>query len=148
MRVWAGGTLNGNPISAAAGLAALEVLAQPGTYEHLHRLGRRLRDGIRELGGARGFPVQTPGEDAVFGVRFLENPAPVSWTDLLASDRDLGQQWAMQMIARGILVNPNEKIYLSTAHTDSDIDRALEATASAFDTLADSGERDTPGSDQ
>src|SRR6266851_5310227 len=47
---WASGTLNGNPISASAGLAALDVLSQPGIYDHLHHIGRRLRAGIVEAG--------------------------------------------------------------------------------------------------
>lgn len=134
-RVWAGGTLNGNPICAAAGVAALEVLRDPAAFDHLHHLGSRLRNGIRTLGAEHGFVVQTLGEDAVFGVRFLENPEPRNWMDLLLSDGGLGLRWALELIRRGLLVNPNEKFYISVAHTDADIDRALEACAGAFAAL-------------
>ena len=133
--VWASGTLNGNPISASAGLAALEVLGRPGTYEQLHRIGGRLRREIRAVGARHGFAVQTPGEDAVFGVRFMENEHPRNWADLLAADKDLGLRWAVELLKRGILVNPNEKFYISLAHTDADVDRTLLACDEAFAAL-------------
>jgi glutamate-1-semialdehyde 2,1-aminomutase len=134
-RVWAGGTLNGNPIAAAAGVASLEILSRPGTYEHVHELGGRLRRGITSIGARHGFPVQALGEDAVFGVRFLDNPEPRNWADLLASDKELGLRWSIELMKRGILVNPNEKFYVSVAHTSEDIDRTLEAVEEAFAAL-------------
>jgi glutamate-1-semialdehyde 2,1-aminomutase len=134
--VWASGTLSGNPVSASAGLAALDVLERPGTYEHLHHIGGRLRREITAIGARHGFAAQTPGEDAVFGVRFFANPEPHSWEDLLAADKDLGLRWAIELLRRGILVNPNEKFYISLAHTDADVDRTLEAVEAAFSELA------------
>jgi glutamate-1-semialdehyde 2,1-aminomutase len=134
--VWASGTLNGNPISAAAGLAALEVLGRPGAYEHLHHIGGRLRREIKALGARHGIAVQTPGEDAVFGVRFTEREDLRTWEDLLTADKTLGLSWAIELIRRGILVNPNEKFYLSLAHTDADVDRTLEAADQAFRAIA------------
>jgi len=134
--VWASGTLNGNPISASAGLAALQVLERPGVYEHLHHIGGRLRREITAIGARYGFAAQTPGEDAVFGVRFTPRQDLRSWEDLLTADKDLGQRWAVELIKRGILVNPNEKFYISIAHTDADVDRTLEAVDSAFAELA------------
>jgi glutamate-1-semialdehyde 2,1-aminomutase len=134
-KVWAGGTLNGNPIGAAAGVASLNVLSRPGTYEHVHELGGRLRQGITSIGARHGFTVQALGEDAVFGVRFLDNPEPRNWADLLASDKELGLRWSIELMERGILVNPNEKFYISVAHTSEDIDRTLEAVEEAFAVL-------------
>ena len=130
--VWASGTLNGNPISASAGVAALQVLERPGVYEHLHHIGGRLRREITAIGARYGFSAQTPGEDAVFGVRFMSLDAPRTWEDLLTADKDLGQQWAIELLRRGILVNPNEKFYISIAHTDADVDVTLEAVEAAF----------------
>ena len=87
-------------------------------------------------GGARyGFTAQTPGEDAVFGVRFTERQPLRSWEDLLTADKDLGLRWAIELIKRGILVNPNEKFYISTEHSDADVDRTLEAVEEAFKVL-------------
>ncbi len=133
---WASGTLNGNPISAAAGVAALEVLSQPGVYEQLHRIGGRLRRGIVEAGRRHGFPTQALGEDAVFGVRFMDEEAPRSWIALLAHDRALGLRWGMECLKRGLLVNPNEKFYISLAHTDEDVDCTLQICGDAFGACA------------
>ena len=87
---------------------------------------------ITAIGQRYGFSAQTPGEDAVFGVRFMADPQPRSWQDLLAADKDLGLRWAIELLKRGILVNPNEKFYISLAHTDEDVDRTLEAVEAAF----------------
>lgn len=129
---WASGTLNGNPISAAAGNAALDILSQPGSYDHFHRIGGRLRKGFKELGAKYGFAVQCPGEDVVFGVRFMANENPRTWVDLIPADKKLGLEWAVGMLRRGILVNPNEKFYISVAHSDADVDRTLEAAEESF----------------
>ena len=129
---WASGTLNGNPISASAGNAALDVLSQPGVYEGLHRIGGRLRKGIEESGKRHGFPAQALGEDAVFGVRFIDGPRPKTWMDLQKHDRALGLKWGMELLKRGLLVNPNEKFYVSIAHSEEDVDRTLEAVDEAF----------------
>jgi glutamate-1-semialdehyde 2,1-aminomutase len=133
--VWASGTLNGNPVSASAGLAALEVLARPGMYDHLHHIGGRLRREIKAIGARYGFDAQTPGEDAVFGVRFTPVEALRSWADLLTADKDVGLRWSIELIKRGILVNPNEKFYISIQHTDADVDRTLQAVEEAFAAL-------------
>jgi glutamate-1-semialdehyde 2,1-aminomutase len=130
--VWATHTLARNPVGTTAGLAALDVLAQAGTYDRLHRTGSRLRAGIVAAGERHGFAVQTPGEDAVFGVRFTARRPLRTWMDLTTADKALGLRWALEMIRRGILVNPNEKIYISIAHSDADVERALAAADEAF----------------
>jgi glutamate-1-semialdehyde 2,1-aminomutase len=132
---WASGTLNGNPISAAAGNAALDVLSAGGVYEQFHRIGGRLRRGIKEAGERHGFAVQCLGEDVVFGVRFMKNERPRNWVDLLEADKQLGFEWAVELIKGGLLVNPNEKFYISIAHDDADVDRTLEVADAAFATM-------------
>ena len=133
--VWATNTLNGNPICAAAGCAALDVLARPGVYEHLHRIGSKLRNGVVEAAERHGFAAQAPGEDAVFGIRFTDRRPLRTWIDLTTADKDLGSRWAMELLRRGLLVNPNEKFYISLAHTDADIDRTLGIVDEAFAAL-------------
>ncbi len=134
--VWATNTLNGNPICAAAGLAAIEALSQPGVYEHFHRIGSRLRKGMVEAGERHGFAVQAPGEDAVWGVRFTDRKPLRTWMDLTTADKKLGWRWAIELMKRGLLVNPNEKFYISTAHTDADVDQTLRVVDEAFAALA------------
>ncbi len=135
--VWASGTLNGNPVSSVAGLTALDILGRPGAYDVFHHIGGRLRREIKALGAHHGFAVQTPGEDAVFGVRFTEKEDLRTWADLLTHDKKLGLRWGIELLKRGILNNPNEKFYLSIAHTDADVDRTLEACDAAFKALKD-----------
>ncbi len=133
---WSSGTFNGNPVAATAGLAALDVLGRGGTYERLRAMGSRLRAGIEESGRRHGFPTRALGEDAVFGVRFIEDEDITSWADLLAHDRDLGLRWAVECVKRGILIVPNEKFYVSTAHDDDDVERTLEICDAAFKACA------------
>jgi glutamate-1-semialdehyde 2,1-aminomutase len=130
--VWATNTMNGNPLCAAAGVASLEALSAPGTYDTLHRIGSRLRQGIVAAGERHGYAVQAPGEDAVFGVRFTARRPLRTWTDAMTADKDLGWRWAMELLARGLLVNPNEKFYVSIAHTDADVDHTLGVVDEAF----------------
>ena len=136
--VWATNTLNGNPVCAAAGLAALDTLSKSGVYEHLARIGSKLRRGIVASGERHGFAVQAPGEDAVFGVRFTDRRPLSNWGDLTSADKTLGWRWAMALLDRGLLVNPNEKFYISIAHTESDIDTTLAIADEAFGELAKS----------
>jgi glutamate-1-semialdehyde 2,1-aminomutase len=137
--VWATNTLNGNPICAAAGIAALGVLSQPGVYDGLHRVGAKLRAGLVAAGERHGFAVQAPGEDAVFGVRFTERKPLRTWMDLTTANKDLGLRWALELLKRGLLVNPNEKFYISIAHTEADVDKTLDIVDQAFAALKKGG---------
>jgi glutamate-1-semialdehyde 2,1-aminomutase len=137
--VWATNTLNGNPVCAAAGVAALEVLSQPGAYDRLRRIGARLRAGMVEAGTRHGFAVQAPGEDAVWGIRFTDRRPLRTWIDLTTHDKELGWRWAIELMKRGLLVNPNEKFYISIAHTDADVERTLGIVDDAFAALRKQG---------
>lgn len=129
---WASGTFNGNPVAATAALAAMDILREPGVYAQLHRIGGRLRSGIEEAGRRHGIPVRALGEDMVFGVRFMENANPTQWIDLLDNDREMGTQFAIECVKRGILIVPNEKFYISIAHSEADVDRTLEIVDEAL----------------
>jgi glutamate-1-semialdehyde aminotransferase len=65
-------------------------------------------------------------------VRFTARKPLRNWMDLTTADKDLGYRWACEMIRRGILVNPNEKIYLSIVHSDADLDATLAAVDESF----------------
>ena len=79
--------------------------------------------------------MQAPGEDAGFGVRFTSRRPLRTWMDLTTADKDLGWRWARELIRRGVLVNPNEKFYLSIRHSDADIDHTLGVVDEAFSAL-------------
>jgi len=70
---------------------------------------------IKSSAHATASPRKHPGEDAVFGVRFTDLQQLRNWEDLLTADKDLGLRWSLELIKRGILVNPNEKFYISTS---------------------------------
>jgi glutamate-1-semialdehyde aminotransferase len=79
--------------------------------------------------------VQAPGEDAVFGVRFTARRPLRTWMDLTTADKDLGYRWAIELLKRGLLVNPNEKFYISIMHSDDDVTRTLAIADEAFAAL-------------
>lgn len=127
-----GGTLTGNPISAAAGLACLNVLKRPGTYERLRALGARLREGLEEAGRDAGVAVQALGEGPVLSPLITENRNLRTARDLATVDKKRMVHWAQQMIDRGFLLTPGGKMYVSLVHTDEDIERTIDAAREAF----------------
>ncbi len=118
------GTLTGNPISAAAGLASLEVLEQPGVYERLRELGDTLRAGINKIGRKLGEAVQSIGDGPVLQVIFTEEPIR-NWRDCLKADGKKAVRFGQELIRRGVYCTPGGKIYLSIAHSDEDVQQIL-----------------------
>jgi glutamate-1-semialdehyde 2,1-aminomutase len=122
------GTLNGNPLCLAAANAALEELqsGSPGIYSRLEATGERLRLGLERILRARDLPAVTNGRGPVFQVSFCGG-RPHTYRDTLAADRKLYSDFALALLDEGILVLPDGRWYLSTAHTDADVDATLEA---------------------
>ena len=119
------GTLSGNPIGASAGLATLNELEKPGTYSKLYHLADRLRKGVKEIANSLSIPVQIPGDGPVLSIYFTEHEI-IDYSSTLKADRERGFQFGASLIKRGIFTVPGGKIYLSTVHTDEDIDNTLE----------------------
>jgi len=117
------GTLNGNPVAAVAGLATLAELRKRGTYERLHRIGARLRDGLAAAVRRHGLAAQVSGEAPVFDVLFTERPI-VDYRATLAADRDRIARFNAGCLRRGVVKAVN-KIYVSLAHTGEDVDETL-----------------------
>ncbi|MBX6753090.1 MAG: aminotransferase class III-fold pyridoxal phosphate-dependent enzyme [Thermorudis peleae] len=128
------GTFNGNPIAAAAGLATLQVLRQPGVYDQLYRVTDRLTSGLRALAAKRRLPLQVIGEGPLFQVVFAERP-PRNYADIVASDRERARRFGLACLEQGLFVVPGEKYYVSLAHTDADVDETLAAFARALDVI-------------
>jgi glutamate-1-semialdehyde 2,1-aminomutase len=129
--VYASGTLNGNPVSAAAGLATLRVMRQPGTYERLNAVGDRLRAGLREVGRRLDIPAQVLGRGPLANIYFTPEPV-VDYRSSQRNDARTTQQLGRALLDRGVLTNLSAKMYLSTAHTDEDLDRAVAAFEDAL----------------
>jgi glutamate-1-semialdehyde 2,1-aminomutase len=119
------GTLSGNALCASAGLATLKELEKPGTYPKLYDLANRLSEGVKDIAGSRSIPIQVPGDGPVLSVLFTENEI-VDYGSALKADRKRGYRLGIDLLKRGVFNIPGGKIYLSTAHTEEDIDRTLE----------------------
>jgi glutamate-1-semialdehyde 2,1-aminomutase len=126
------GTLTGNPVACAAGLATLGVLRQPGAYDRLHALGRRLAEGLRRAGADAGVPVQVLGDGPVLQVYFTDHRALRNHRDLQKADRPRAVRFGNEMIRRGVYCTPGGKLYLSLAHSDEDIDRTVAIAGQAL----------------
>jgi glutamate-1-semialdehyde 2,1-aminomutase len=117
------GTLNGNPVAAVAGLATLAELRKPGTYEQLHRTGARLRGGLAASVRRHGLVAQVSGEAPVFDVIFTDRPV-VDYRATLSADRGRIARFNADCLRRGIVKAVN-KIYVSLAHTEQDVDETV-----------------------
>lgn len=127
------GTYSGNPISCTAAVAALEVLREPGTYERVFALGRRFMTSLQSLFDRAGIPVRVTGEPPAFQPWFTSEQI-VDHRSILRADAAKGMRFTELLLDRGIL-KAHEKFFVSVVHTDDDIDRALEACASAIDEM-------------
>jgi glutamate-1-semialdehyde 2,1-aminomutase len=114
--VWMASTLGGNPVSSAAANAALGVLRGPGIYEHLHGIGRYLRERMRRVLRDRQMTAQVIGDGPLAQVVF--SPEPVrDYRSTFRSDRRMARALMLGLLARQVFVNPmGTKLYLSIAH--------------------------------
>ena len=129
--VYQAGTLSGNPLAMAAGIATLELLDSPGTYERLESLGDRLEQGMR--GAITGKPLCFQRVGSMFCSYFC--PGPVrNYDDAKKSDTKAFANYFQRMLERGIYLAPSqfEAGFISLAHTEADIDRTLAAGQEAL----------------
>ncbi|HWU36899.1 MAG TPA: aminotransferase class III-fold pyridoxal phosphate-dependent enzyme, partial [Candidatus Acidoferrum sp.] len=127
------GTLSGNPLACAAGVAALGELRKAGVYERLATIGRRLRMGMAEVASRRGVPLQALGEGPIAQPIFIDPARRVTMDrDLREADAKRATRLGLELIRRGIFVVPGGKMYLSLAHSDADIATTLQAFEDAL----------------
>ena len=128
------GTLNGNPVACAAGLATLEVLRDdPDAYRRVHGAGAALRNAMTELCEEHGIPVQSCGEDAVFDYCFTGQPVN-NYRDMLSGDNAMLGRLNAGLLERGVLKG-GQKYYPSAVHNEEDIERTIEAYRQVVPTL-------------
>ena len=134
--VYQAGTLSGNPLATAAGIATLTHLREhPEVYEHIERLGEMMDRGWNALVRDEGYPLTWNRVGSMGSVFFTTQPV-VDWNSAAAANRDAFTQYFWGMLERGIYLAPSpfEVLFLSAAHTEADIDRTLDA---ARDVLAE-----------
>jgi glutamate-1-semialdehyde 2,1-aminomutase len=123
------GTLSGNPVAAAAGLATLAVLKRPGTYEKVFATGRALMQGIARIIEETGLPAQVIGEPPLFDLAYART-APRDYRATLRADTELHRRINQRLRAAGVLKG-DSKFYVSLAHDAADVEHVLAAFRSA-----------------
>jgi glutamate-1-semialdehyde 2,1-aminomutase len=127
--VFFSGTLNGNPLSAAAGIAVLDVLDHDLGYERLRQLGALLRSRLNEVAASTRLPVEVAGEGAIVGLVVGEGARD---TAMPGRSGEALKSLDAALLNTGILTNLSTKFYLCTAHTPEEIERACEALGDAL----------------
>lgn len=125
------GTLSGNPVASVAGLATLEVLREPGTYEEVFDTGRRLMAGLRQRIADRGLPAQVIGEPVLFDIVFSQEEI-VDYRSGLTQDYAALRRFNLALRGEGVLKG-DTKFYVSTAHDERDVAKTLAAFTAALD---------------
>jgi len=135
------GTYNANVMAMAAVSATMDILARPGTYEGLNARGARLLDGFREVAERHGVEHEVQGIGPVGQIWFTDAPIRTYRDAARHARPDVFTAWWREMMARGVLFHPSqdENLFVSTAHTDDDIARTLEAADGAMGALVAAG---------
>ena len=131
--VYQAGTLSGNPLATAAGLAVLELAARDGIYDALEASAKRVASGLEALARVAGVPVTASALGGLFG--FFFHPGPVeSYADAQKADAERFRTFFHAMLDQGIYLAPSpfEAGFVTTAHGDAEIDQTLEAARRAF----------------
>src|SRR5437016_7806521 len=124
------GTLSGNPVAAAAGLATLAILKRPGAYEQIHATGKELMAALGRLLAEAGIPAQISGEPPLFDVVFTREKVR-DYRGTLTGDAALMSRFNALLRERGILKGES-KYYISLAHTPDDIAFTIDAWKDAI----------------
>ncbi|WP_395770426.1 glutamate-1-semialdehyde 2,1-aminomutase [Arenimonas sp.] len=135
--IYQAGTLSGNPVAMAAGLATLKLIQEPGFYEGLAQNTRRLCDGLEAAAAEVGIAFTTTGVCAMFGLYFCEGPIN-GYADAMRSDSSRFNRFFHGMLERGVYFAPSafEAGFLSAKHGDAEIQQTLSAARVVFAEIA------------
>jgi glutamate-1-semialdehyde 2,1-aminomutase len=134
--VYQAGTLSGNPLAMAAGLAAVRKLRDENPYARLDVLGRRVRDTLLSAANRKGIPLQVPQVGSMFALFF--NPSLVrNYDQAIASNGDLYRKVFRYALDHGVYLAPSpyETAFISTAHEGADIEQACTVLDAAIQSL-------------
>ena len=131
--VYQAGTLSGNPLAMAAGIASLGMLRENPPYERLEEMGNKLASGIREIAEEKGIPLQVPQVGSMFCLFFSDQPVE-NFEQAVSSDADAFSPVFRDCLANGIYLPPSayETCFISSAHGDAEISRTLEQIRKAL----------------
>ena len=134
--VYQAGTLSGNPVATACGLATLKEIAKPGFYEALSQKTRALVDGLKSAAEAEGVPFSADSEGGMFGF-FLFDQLPQNYATVMTTDNAKFNKLFHGLLDRGVYIAPAlyEAGFVSAAHTDEDIAATVDAARQIFKTF-------------
>jgi glutamate-1-semialdehyde 2,1-aminomutase len=132
--VYQAGTLSGNPVAMAAGLANLELISQPGFFDDLTTRALRLTDGVQEAADDAGVPFRATCVGGMFGFLFTEEEQVVNFAEVGNCDTVAFKSFFHSMLERGVYLAPSafEAGFVSSAHTDEHIAATIAAASEAF----------------
>ena len=131
--VYQAGTLSGNPVAVAAGLATLRVLEAPGLFERIVAAARTLTEGLASLARERGVAFSAQHVGTMFGLYFRSSP-PQTYEEVMQCDRAAFNRFFHAMLERGVYLAPSafEAGFVSSAHGETEIAQTLGAAKEAF----------------
>ena len=135
--VYQAGTLAGNPVAMAAGLATLEQIDRPGFYESLSNKTQQLTDGLLAAAADTGVTISTENEGGMFGLVFTDDGPVRSYAQVAAADVERFKKFFHGMLDEGVYLAPSafEAGFVSAAHTDDNIAATIAASRTVFSTL-------------
>ncbi len=135
--VYQAGTLSGNPVAMAAGLATLDIISEEGFYPPLFARTTSLCEGMQAAADSAGIPFTTNHAGTMFGGFFTTADAVTNYRQVMACNTDAFNRFFHHMLDQGVYLAPAsyEAGFMSAAHTEADIEATVAAAANAFSQL-------------
>jgi len=135
--VYQAGTLSGNPVAMAAGLANLDLITREGFFENLEIKTMQLVDGIQMAADQAGVPLRTTRVGGMFGLFFTDVEQVINFAEVEKCNVEAFRAFYHLMLERGVYLAPSafEAGFVSSAHTDEHIDATIAAARESFSSL-------------
>ena len=132
--VYQAGTLSGNPVAMAAGLASLNMISQPGFFEPLYEYAEKLVNGLQQLADKHGVPFTTNHVGSMFGLFFTEDKKVSRYSQVVNSNQENFRKFFHAMLDEGVYLAPSafETGFTCAAHNDETLEQTLAAADIAF----------------
>ena len=136
--VYQAGTLSGNPVAMAAGLATLDIISEDGFYTTLEQKAAQLVQGIAEAAADNNIALSHNLVGGMFGLFFTDQDKVTRFSEVMACDAERFKAFFHHMLKRGVYLAPSafEAGFISTAHTDEDIAKTIAAANESFSALS------------
>ena len=126
--VYQAGTLSGNPLAMAAGIASLTILKEESPYDRLNNFGTALAKGLGEIAEQKGIPLQVPQTGSMYCLFFTDQPV-TNFDHAIGSKHEMFKSVFHKMLEKGVYLPPSsyETCFISAAHSDEDLEKTLDA---------------------